>query len=215
MSSIIEQLGQWIESIILTLSYPGITLVMFLENVFPPIPSELVMPYAGFLSASGKFNLAGVAVAGTIGSVLGAIVLYYVGLWANEPIIRSFVRRFGKWFMISEQDLDKTMHFFDKHGEAVIFFGRLIPIVRSLISIPAGMDRMPMGKFLIFTTLGSAIWTTLLAVAGYILGANWEQVIDFIEQYQRFTLVVIVIAVVGFFAFRLLQRRGRAGAPAK
>ncbi|MCU0492276.1 MAG: DedA family protein [Chloroflexaceae bacterium] len=209
MSDILKQLSIWIETIITSLHYPGITLVMFIENLFPPIPSELVMPYAGFLVAQGEFSFIGIVLAGTLGSVMGAVVLYYIGVWADEHIVRNFIRRFGRWFMISEEDLDKALAYFDRHGEAVVFFGRLIPLVRSLISIPAGMDRMPMSKFLLFTTLGSAIWTSLLGGAGWWLGANWEAVLGFLSQYQRGTLVVLVLGVIGFFAFRFMQSRSQ------
>ena len=172
MAQIIDQLRMIIEQIILAMGLPGITIVMFAENLFPPIPSELVMPFAGFVVGQGKASFLPVWAAGTFGAVLGAVVLYYIGRWADEPIVRRFVRRFGKWFLLSETDLDRVLLAFARHGEAIVFFGRLIPIVRSLISLPAGMQRMPMGKFLLFTTLGAAIWTAVLTAAGVILGAQ-------------------------------------------
>jgi membrane protein DedA with SNARE-associated domain len=201
-----------IEQIILAMGLPGITIVMFAENLFPPIPSELVMPFAGFVVGQGKASFLPVWAAGTFGAVLGAVVLYYIGRWADEPIVRRFVRRFGKWFLLSEADLDRVLLAFARHGEAIVFFGRLIPIVRSLISLPAGMQRMPMGKFLLFTTLGAAIWTAVLTAAGVILGANWDQVLDIVRRYEQLTLAVLVILVIAFFVIRISQRRKQRAA---
>ena len=156
MAAVLESLRQWIEQIILTLGYPGIALMMLVENLFPPIPSEFVMPFAGFLAAGGQMSFLWVVVAGTLGSVVGAVVLYYFGLWAGEPVVRTLVRRYGRWWLLSEADLDRTIQFFERRGELVVFFARVVPLFRSLISLPAGMSRMPIGKFLLFTTLGSA-----------------------------------------------------------
>ena len=212
MAQIIDQLRMIIEQIILAMGLPGITIVMFAENLFPPIPSELVMPFAGFVVGQGKASFLPVWAAGTFGAVLGAVVLYYIGRWADEPIVRRFVRRFGKWFLLSEADLDRVLQSFARHGEAIVFFGRLIPIVRSLISLPAGMQRMPMGKFLLFTTLGAAIWTAVLTAAGVILGANWDQVLDIVRRYEQLTLAVLVILVIAFFVIRISQRRKQSAA---
>ena len=215
MAQIIDQLRMIIEQIILAMGLPGITIVMFAENLFPPIPSELVMPFAGFVVGQGKASFLPVWAAGTFGAVLGAVVLYYIGRWADEPIVRRFVRRFGKWFLLSEADLDRVLQAFARHGEAIVFFGRLIPIVRSLISLPAGMQRMPMGKFLLFTTLGAAIWTAVLTAAGVILGANWDQVLDIVRRYEQLTLAVLVILVIAFFVIRISQRRKQSAAQAE
>ena len=152
---------------------------------------------------------------GTFGAVLGEEVLYYIGRWADEPIVRRFARRFGKWFLLSEADLDRVLQPFARHGEAIVFFGRLIPIVRSLISLPAGMQQMPMGKFLLFTTLGAAIWTAVLTAAGVILGANWDQVLDIVRRYEQLTLAVLVILVIAFFVIRISQRRKQSAAQAE
>jgi membrane protein DedA with SNARE-associated domain len=212
MAQLLEALGVWIENIILTIGYPGITLVMLIENLFPPIPSELVMPFAGFLVGRGTLNLGLAIGAGTLGSVLGAVALYYIGSWAGEPLVRPFVQRFGKWFLISEADLDRTLNLFTTRGDLIVLGGRVIPIVRSLISLPAGMNRMPMGRFLLFTTIGSLIWTSLLTIGGVWLGANWAQVIAWVEQYQRVVAVIIVISLLVFVVQRVyrlwLMRKG-------
>jgi membrane protein DedA with SNARE-associated domain len=209
MSGLMEQVRLWIEQIMTTLGYPGIALIMLAENLFPPIPSELVMPLAGFLIAGGTFNFAGAITAGTLGSVLGAVCLYYIGMLAGESLVRPFIRNYGRWILLSEEDLDKTLEVFKRHGDVMVFTGRVIPIIRSLISLPAGMNRMPFLRFLLLTTLGSAIWTTLLTVAGYILGANWEAVVGFISQYQKLVLAVIVIGVIYFVVRRVLALRAK------
>ncbi len=210
MGQILEQLGLWIESIILAIGYPGITLVMLAENLFPPIPSELVMPFAGFLVGRGEMNLVLAIAAGTMGSVLGAIILYYIGMLAGEPLVRPFFRHYGRFFLLSEQDLDKALNAFTTHGDIIVLGGRVIPIIRSLISLPAGMNRMPLGRFLLFTTIGSTIWTSLLTIGGVILGANWEFVIEIVDQYQKLVLIVLVIAAVVFVVQRLRGLRKMA-----
>ncbi len=185
---------------------------MAIENIFPPIPSEVVLPMAGFLTVGGDLTLIGVVVAGTLGSLIGAIVLYYVGLWCNEAIIRRFVRRFGRFFLLSEADLDGALAFFTRHGPLAIFIGRLIPLVRSLISIPAGMQRMPLPIFILYTTASAAIWSFLLAYAGVILGRNWDQVLTWIGQYQKLVLAAIIIGLLVFVYLRVVQPKLRRGA---
>ena len=209
----LNQIATWvalmIETIVLTLGYPGIALVMLIENLFPPIPSELVMPFAGFLAAQGKMDFTLVIISGTIGAVLGAIGLYYIGMWADETIIRRFVRRWGKWFTISETELNIALAFFMRRGEAVVFFGRLIPLIRSLISIPAGMRRMNFGRFLLFTSIGTLLWNLALTLAGSVLGANWKQILSFLGTYQNVTVAVLGLGVLGFIGWRLWQKRSK------
>lgn len=207
MGDILGNLGAWIKQVIETLGYPGIVLVMALENVFPPIPSELVMPLAGFMANEGTFNLAGVIIAGMLGSVIGALVLYYFGAWANELVIRRFLRRWGRYAFLSENDLDVSLAYFSRHGELVIFFGRLIPIVRSLISIPAGMERMPLPKFLFYTVIGTTIWSALLSIAGWLLQENYEQVAGWVERYQSLVLLAVVLGAVAFLYLRVIKPR--------
>ncbi|GAB4440152.1 MAG: DedA family protein [Chloroflexi bacterium OHK40] len=209
VSDLMEQVRFWIQEIMTALGYPGIALIMLVENLFPPIPSELVMPLAGFLIAEGIFSFPGAIFAGTLGSVLGAVVLYYIGMIAGEPLVRPFFRRYGKWFLLSEQDLDKALDTFTRHGDVMVFTGRVIPLIRSLISLPAGMNRMPLPRFLLLTTLGSAIWTTLLTVAGYILGANWGRVVEFISSYQKLVIAALALAVALFVVRRVMALRAR------
>lgn len=185
------------------LGLAGVTLMMFLENVFPPIPSELIMPMAGFSSAMGDMNIVAVIIAGTLGSVLGALPLYYLGTMFDEQHLYKLAEKYGKYLLIKPSDITNATHWFNKHGKAVVFFGRMIPAIRSLISIPAGMNRMPILPFLVLTTLGSAIWTTLLAYAGYVLGANYEQVAEFIAPISQGVAVVAVLVVAVAVFFRI------------
>lgn len=157
MIEILEQGRVWLEQIITTLGYPGIILVMFLECIFPPIPSELMMPVAGFMVSQGHFSFSGIVLAGTVGSVLGALTLYYLGQRAGEPLIRIFIRRYGAYLLLAERDLNRVLDFFERYSEAVVFFGRFMPMIRSLISVPAGMNQMPIKRFLLFTALGAAL----------------------------------------------------------
>jgi membrane protein DedA with SNARE-associated domain len=171
------------------------------------------MPFAGFLAADGKLNLFAAIAAGTVGSVSGAVILYYLGRWADEPVIRRFLRRYGRYILIPESDLDRALNSFNRFGQPIIFFGRLVPIVRSLISIPAGMHRMPLGVFLLFTSLGSLVWTTVLTLAGMVLGANWEYILAFTKQYERLTLVLLAIAAVIFVVVQVRRLRRPASTP--
>ncbi len=207
MTEIIEFLRLWSEKIMMLLGYPGIFLIMLLECVFPPIPSEVVMPLAGFLVSQGEFNFWLVMLSGTLGSLAGALLLYYLGVWADEAILRNWVRKHGKWIQVSETDIDRVQKWFTKHGQSVIFFGRMIPIIRSLISIPAGMERMRMGKFIFYTVLGSILWNFLLTYGGMLLGENWNRIITWLDIYQNVVLVILVLLVVAFIVWLILRRR--------
>ena len=207
MSQLLDQLAAWIEQLISTIGYPGIVAVMAIENIFPPIPSELVLPFAGSLSAKGEMDFWGAVAAGTVGSVIGAIVLYAVGYYAREAGVRSLVARYGKYVFISERDLDRGAEWFERYGEVIILVGRLIPLVRSIISIPAGYIRMNPARFLAYTILGTTIWNLILTYAGRLLGEYWQNILAFTETYQYATLAVLALAVIGFLAWRINTHR--------
>ena len=219
MTEIMIFLQAWSEKIMLALGYPGIFLVMFIECVFPPIPSEVVMPLAGFLAAQGRFNVFWVMVSGTLGSLAGALLLYWLGAWADEGLVRRIVRKHGKWLQVTEEDIDRVMAWFSRFGQPVIFFGRMVPIIRSLISIPAGLDHMPMGKFLTYTISGSIIWNLLLTYGGVLLGENWELILDWLDTYENIVLVILgvlsVAFVVWYFSFRRKRRKAQLAREAK
>ena len=174
-------MATWVMSIMQSLGYPGLALLMFIENVFPPIPSELIMPLAGYLAAQGKLSFAGVVGAGTVGSVLGALPLYWIGFKLGKSRLEWLAERHGRWLTISAEDIDRADDWFGSHGTKAVFVGRLIPGIRSLIAIPAGLHEMAIAPFLIYTTIGSALWTTALAGAGYMLGASFREVEKYLD----------------------------------
>lgn len=200
-------MSDWIKSIIEGFSYPGIAFLMLLENVFPPIPSELIMPLAGFLSTQGELSLPGLVIAGTAGSVAGAIVLYYAGRRIGGERLRHWADGHGRWIGLTRADLDKSDKWLKRHGAKTVLLGRVVPGVRSLISIPAGVSGMDLRVFLVYTTAGSVVWTSLLAFAGRLLGRNYEQVEHVIGPISTAVVVGIVLTVV-IRAFRLRPRAG-------
>lgn len=214
---LLNAINAWAQNIISTLGYPGLGLVMFLENVFPPIPSELVLPLAGWLTLGddAQFTLLGVTIVGAIGSVAGAFFFYGLGRWFDERRVRFLLQRFGKWFMLSEDDLDTALTWFERYDEYVIFFGRMVPIVRSVISVPAGLAKMNIPRFTMYTAVGTALWSFVLALAGRLLGESWVVVSEVIDKYEDVVLVFGVLVVVGFFGYRFWQRRKSASADPK
>lgn len=207
MTHLLEQVAAWIQELIAAIGYPGIVIVMAIENIFPPIPSELVLPFAGALSAKGEMNFWAAVAAGTVGSLIGAIVLYAVGYFAREAGVRTLVARYGKFLFISEKDLDRAAEWFERYGEAIIFFGRLIPLVRSIISVPAGYTRMNPARFIIYTTLGTTVWNLILVYAGRLLGENWGKILAFMDTYQYATLAVLALLAMSFLTWRIVKRR--------
>jgi membrane protein DedA with SNARE-associated domain len=204
---ILDAIKVWAESIISSMGYPGLTLVMFLENIFPPIPSEVVLPLAGNLTITGRFSLFGVVFWGMIGSLVGALFFYALGKLVGETRLRNFVAKYGKWGMISTDDFDKSAEWFDRYGELTIFFGRMVPIVRSLISIPAGLAKMNIPKFLFYTVIGTSMWNFVLALAGKLLGSQWGLVVEWVGVYQNIVIGLVALAVVFFVVSRLLKRK--------
>jgi membrane protein DedA with SNARE-associated domain len=197
----------WITSTLDTLGYPGIVLLMCLENVFPPLPSELIMPLAGFLATKDQFSLVGVVLAGTLGSVLGALPLYGLGYLMGEARVKAWAERYGTWLMVSAEDVEQAKGWMDRHGRKAVFLCRLVPGVRSLISIPAGFVRMPLTPFLLYTALGTGVWAALLATAGRLLGERYAQVKTYLGPVAYVVLGLIALA----WVVRVVRRK-RAGA---
>lgn len=184
----------------------GVALLMFLENVFPPIPSELVMPFAGYLSAKGEMSFAAIVLMGTLGSVVGAVLWYWIGLWARETRLRRFIAAYGKWLTLSTEDLDRALAWFRRHGAGAVFFGRMVPGVRTLISVPAGLTGMPMLPFLLSTALGSFLWTALLAASGYLLRGHFDRVAHWLNPVTNALLLLLL----GLYLWRALRGKLRA-----
>jgi membrane protein DedA with SNARE-associated domain len=186
---------------IATGGYPALAALMVLENLLPPIPSELIVPLAGFNAAQGLASLWGVVVVATVGSVAGATIWYLLGrAWGEAGFLR-FVDRHGLWLTISRPEAEAALAWFRRHGPKAVFLGRMVPTVRTLISVPAGISGMPLGPFLIWTTAGSFVWITGLAVAGYLLGAQYKRVEDWLNPVA--TLVVALIG--GLYLWRLAR----------
>lgn len=183
--------------------YFGVFFLIALENIFPPIPSEVILLFGGFMTTYTKLNVIGVVIASTLGSLLGAIVLYYIGKILNKERLKKIIHgKIGKVLRLKASDIDKADHWFDTKGNKTVFFCRFVPIVRSLISIPAGMSEMPMGKFLIYTTVGTMIWNTVLTVLGNKVGENWEDILLIFENYSHIAAIVLVIIfIVGIYYF--------------
>ncbi|MDK2982023.1 MAG: hypothetical protein PWQ55_2370 [Chloroflexota bacterium] len=207
LGSFLDSIKVWVEGIISTGGYPGLYFVMFLENVFPPIPSEVVLPLAGSLSLTGRFTIPLITIVGMLGSLTGAFLFYGLGKWLGEERLRKFIGKYGKYALLSVEDFDKSKEWFDKYDEWVIFFSRMVPIVRSLISIPAGVADMNLTKFSIYTVLGTALWSFVLSFAGRLLGEQWPVITDFINTYQNVVLVVAVLAVAIFVIYRLIAKK--------
>ncbi len=183
----------WITGFVERTGALGIVLLMLAENVFPPIPSELIMPLAGFTAALGETSIVVVVLAGTLGSLLGALIWYYVGRWLGLDRLRSLAARHGRWLVLSPAEIDQAEDWFRRHGGKAVFLGRLIPGVRTLISVPAGVTRMPLAGFLAWTTLGTALWTALLAGGGYVLQAQYGRVAGIVNPASN--VIVGLIAV--------------------
>lgn len=182
--------------------YPGIFAAMVAENVFPPIPSEVVLPLAGFEVDAGDLNFVLVVLAATLGSLVGALILYAIGLYGGRPL----TLRWGKVLRVTERDLDRAEAWFDRWGDWVVLVARVIPIARSLVSIPAGMMRMGLTRFIVLTTIGSLVWNFILVFAGKQLGANWENVTNAVETYALPLRIAFVVAVLAGIWW-LLRRR--------
>lgn len=179
--------------------YLGVFLLITLENVFPPIPSEVILLFGGFMTTYTKLNIVIMIIAATLGSIFGAIILYYIGKIFNKERLKKIISgKIGKVLRLKNSDIDKADEWFDKKGQKTVFICRFIPIVRSLISIPAGMSEMPLVKFLIYTTLGSLIWNTVLIIIGSIVGANWVSILTILDTYSNIVLVLLIVAFVAF-----------------
>ena len=195
----------WIASLIDAIGPWGVGLLMLLENVFPPIPSELIMPLAGFLAAQGKMGLVVAVVAGTLGSLAGASFWYAIGRAVGAERLRRWAEAHGRWLTLSPEDIDNAQHWFERYGSHAVFFGRLVPTVRTLISVPAGLARRPLPRFLLWSGLGSLLWTSLLAGAGYLLQARYDKVEHWINPLS--TLVVAAIVLIYVWRVATWKRR--------
>ena len=191
--------------------YLGVFLLIAIENIFPPIPSEVILLFGGFMTTYTSLNIFGMSIASTLGSLIGAIVLYLIGKFFNKERLKAIVSsKVGKILRLKNEDIDKADNWFETKGNKTVFFCRFIPIVRSLISIPAGMSEMAMGKFLVYTITGSLIWNVVLIVMGSIVGENWTSILEIFDTYSHIVLILLIIifiALVFIFYKKRLNKK--------
>lgn len=213
VASPLSTITSWAIDLVERLGYAGVAFAVALENVFPPIPSEAILPMAGFLVGQGRFSFPAVVLAATIGSVVGALILYALGYYFGEHKLRILFRRFGRFALLDELDLNKAIEWFNRHGSKAVLICRLVPIVRSLISVPAGLVRMSLGTFIIYTTIGSGIWNTILISGGWVLGNEWERIEGYIS-YIEYAAIAAILAIVGTFIWKRRNRLFARSTPA-
>ena len=217
-------LANWVQDVINQFGYLGVALLVVIENVFPPIPSEIVLPFAGFVAQQGATavntaadaaqsdtTVVGMMIAATIGSVVGALILYFVSAAIGPERLRAFVERFGKWFGVKSSDLVRAEEWFDRRSSAAVLVGRCVPLIRSIVSIPAGFRRMKLTSFVVLTAIGSAVWNIALIGAGAVLGDQWERVGEYVGVFQWLVIAAVLLLLVRFVVSRLKNRRQQNG----
>lgn len=203
----------WITDFMEQFGYFGIFFMLALENIFPPIPSEVILPFGGFMTTTTTLTIPGVIIAATAGSLLGAVILYYIGRLLDVNRMERLVDRWGGIIRISKKDIRKADAWFEKYGYWTVLFCRMIPLVRSLISIPAGMSGMKFGLFMIFTTIGTLGWNLLLVLIGAALGESWENIAMYMDVYSNIVYVLIAggLVILGYLYFRKRSRKINTG----
>lgn len=200
-------LAGFVVDVVAALGAAGVGLLVALENLFPPIPSEVVLPVAGYVASQGEMNLVAAIVLATVGALVGALILYALGALVGAERLRRWARTLP---LVDVSDVDRSQHWFHRHGAKAVLFGRCVPVVRSLVSIPAGVARMPLVPFAIYTVLGSAVWNTGLILAGYLLGEQWEDIGAYSDWINRAVYLAIIAVIARFVIVRVLRNRGRA-----
>ena len=201
IETILAPIAQWVTSLISSVGYWGIILAMTIESACIPLPSEIIMPFSGYLVSTGRFSLWGVSLAGAFGCLVGSTVAYWVGVWGGRP----FLSRYGKYILISHKDLDTADRWFSKYGDWAIFFSRLLPVIRTFISLPAGIARMNFTRFAIYTFLGSLPWCFALAYIGKILGENWDKIRIYFQRADLL-IAILFLAAIALFIYRHIKK---------
>lgn len=202
-----EWLAEWIPNIMNQLGYVGVALLMFLENLFPPIPSELIMPLAGFTVAKGQMSFLPAVIAGVVGTIIGAYPWYFLGKFLNEERLEHLAEKYGKWLSISSKDIYKANNWFNTHGGKAVFLCRLVPGVRTLISLPAGINEMPLLPFTLYSTVGTTLWVGFLTFAGYKLGDHYDLVDEYLGPLSKIVLLALVCFLGLWIARKRLQKK--------
>ncbi|MEH0929217.1 DedA family protein [Micromonospora sp. CPCC 205558] len=196
----------WVASVIEVMGPVGVALLVALESIVPPIPSEIVLALAGFLAHEGEFNVFLVVLAATVGSLIGALVLYWLGAALGEDRLKRWLDHIP---LVDSDDLEKADRWFERHGRWAVLIGRVVPVVRSLVSVPAGANRMPLGEFILLTTIGSGVWNGLIVGAGYALGSRWQDVERYSDWFNYAIVAVFVVMVASWVIRKLRKRRDR------
>jgi membrane protein DedA with SNARE-associated domain len=191
-------MADWIFRVVQGLGYAGVALLTLLENVFPPIPSEVIMPLAGFIASKGEFSLPGAIIAGSIGSLTGSTIWYFIGRRIGPQRLREWVDKHGRWLTMSNKDVDKVSDWFRRQGGIAVFIGRLVPGIRTWISVPAGLSDMPFWPFIVYSAVGTTIWTALLTTAGYWLGSNFQN----LEEPLGLVSTAVFVGIAVWYAWR-------------
>ena len=202
----LSDIAAWVQDVIERLGAVGVALLVILENVFPPIPSEIVLPFAGFVAQRGDGSVIVMIFAATIGAVVGALILYGIAALIGPERLSAFIARFGRWFGVKPSDLQRAEQWFDRHAVAAVLLGRCVPLIRSVVSVPAGFRRMRIAPFLLYTAIGSIVWNTALIGAGAILGNQWELVEPYVAMLQWVVIGLIAVFVVRFAVSKLRRR---------
>ncbi|MGC1211636.1 MAG: DedA family protein, partial [Micromonospora sp.] len=196
----------WVAGVIDSMGALGVALLVALESIVPPIPSEIVLAMAGYLSAEGRFNVVLIVLAATVGSLVGALVLYWLGLVLGEERLKRWLDHLP---LVDRDDLEQADRWFERHGRWAVLFGRVVPVVRSLVSVPAGANRMPIGEFLLLTTVGSGVWNALIVGLGYALGSQWQQVDTYSNWFNYAIFLVFGIMIASWVTKKVRKRRAR------
>ena len=202
-----EAVAHFVVELISTLGYPGVVLAMAIESALIPLPSEIIMPFSGYLVSTGRFNFWLVVFAGALGNLLGSVLAYALGYWGQERVVRGLVRRYGKFFLVSEHELDQAMHLLNRYGDLVVCGTRMLPAIRTVISLPCGMAHLPFIRFCVLTFVGSALWSALLAYVGFVLGEHWDTLGPIFHGADAIIAVVLVALVVLYVVYKLRQDR--------
>ncbi len=195
----ITSIINWLVELISSVGYWGVGLAMFVESFFAPIPSEIILPFSGFVASQGSMYIVGVIAVATLFAYLGSLPFYFIGRYGEKSVMK-FLEKYGKFLFISKKDLDKGFSSFERYGNSIVLFGRLIPIVRTVISFPVGVSKMKFGIFSLYTLIGTAIWSAILALAGYYLGSKWEVVSTYVSKYEKVILAILIMAFIGYLA---------------
>lgn len=207
LETLIAPLANFAIWIISSLGYAGIALAMAIESACIPLPSEIIMPFSGYLVSQGQFTLMGIAIAGTVGCVIGSLAAYALGYFGGETVVRNVIKKYGKYVLVHEYELDEATEWFDKHGNIITFLSRLLPVVRTFISLPAGIAKMNVKTFTLYAALGSFIWSYLLGYIGFELGENWDTLGTYFHKFDIAILALGVLTVAWYIRHKLQKAK--------